>query len=104
MLLLGRNGARRFILPTVSRAKLRMGLARAQRTGSILWFHPSNFYYQRDSSSPLWRHSLTMQLVRSVADASRFAPWAPMQMNENDRRRRKNHRPDGFDAIPCPDD
>ena len=49
MLLLGRNGARRFILPTVSRAKLRMGLARAQRTGDIfhLWFHPSNFYYQR---------------------------------------------------------
>ena len=50
MLLLGRNGPRRFILPTVSRAKLRMGLAGAQRTGGIfhLWFHPSNFYYPRD--------------------------------------------------------
>jgi peptidoglycan/xylan/chitin deacetylase (PgdA/CDA1 family) len=50
MLLLGRNGPRRFILPTVSRAKLRMGLAHAQRTGGIfhLWFHPSNFYYRRD--------------------------------------------------------
>jgi peptidoglycan/xylan/chitin deacetylase (PgdA/CDA1 family) len=50
MLLLGRNGARRFILPAVSRAKMRMGLDRAMRTGGIfhLWFHPSNFYYRRD--------------------------------------------------------
>lgn len=50
MLLLGRNGPRRFILPTVSRAKLLMGLVRTQRTGRIfhLWFHPSNFYYRRD--------------------------------------------------------
>jgi len=50
MLLLGRNGARRFILPAVSRAKLHMGLSGARRTGSVfhLWFHPSNFYYRRD--------------------------------------------------------
>jgi peptidoglycan/xylan/chitin deacetylase (PgdA/CDA1 family) len=50
MLLLGRGGARRFVLPTVSRAKLAMGLARARDTQSIfhLWFHPSNFYYRRD--------------------------------------------------------
>jgi hypothetical protein len=49
MLLLGRNGPRRFILPAVSRAKLRMGLARARRTGGIfhLWLKPSNFYYRR---------------------------------------------------------
>ena len=50
MLLLGRNGARRFVLPAVSRAKLQMGLARAARTGGVfhLWFHPSNFYYRRE--------------------------------------------------------
>jgi hypothetical protein len=50
MLLLGRNGPRRFILPAVTRAKLRLGLARASHTGGIfhLWFHPSNFYYRRD--------------------------------------------------------
>lgn len=50
MLLMGRNGARRFVLPAVSRAKLRMGLARARRSGGIfhLWFHPSNFYYRRE--------------------------------------------------------
>lgn len=50
MLLLGRNGARRFIFPAVSRAKLKMGLARARRDNRIFhfWFHPSNFYYRRD--------------------------------------------------------
>jgi hypothetical protein len=49
MLIMGRNGPRRFIAPPVTRAKLRMGLNRAQRTGGIfhLWFHPANFYYRR---------------------------------------------------------
>lgn len=49
MLLLGRNGVRRFVLPSVTRAKLYMGLQRARRTGGIfhLWFHPSNFYYRQ---------------------------------------------------------
>jgi peptidoglycan/xylan/chitin deacetylase (PgdA/CDA1 family) len=50
MHLMGRNGLRRFVLPPVTRAKLRAGLERAQATGGIfhLWFHPSNFYYRRD--------------------------------------------------------
>jgi peptidoglycan/xylan/chitin deacetylase (PgdA/CDA1 family) len=50
MLLMARNGPRRFVLPLVTRAKLRAGLARAQATGGTfhLWFHPSNFYYRRD--------------------------------------------------------
>jgi hypothetical protein len=50
MLLIGRNGLRRFVLPAVTRAKLRLGLARAQATGDIfhLWFHPSNFYFRRE--------------------------------------------------------
>jgi peptidoglycan/xylan/chitin deacetylase (PgdA/CDA1 family) len=49
MLLMGRNGLRRFVLPPVTRAKLRSGLARAQTTGGTfhLWFHPSNFYFRR---------------------------------------------------------
>jgi hypothetical protein len=49
MLLIGRNGARRFVLPAVTRAKLSMGLSRAIKTGEVfhLWFHPSNFYYRR---------------------------------------------------------
>jgi peptidoglycan/xylan/chitin deacetylase (PgdA/CDA1 family) len=50
MQMLGRNGPRRFLLPAVTRAKLRMGLARARRSGGTFhfWFHPSNFYYRRD--------------------------------------------------------
>jgi peptidoglycan/xylan/chitin deacetylase (PgdA/CDA1 family) len=50
MLLMGRNGVRRFVLPLVTRAKLKSGLERARRAGGIfhLWFHPSNFYYRRE--------------------------------------------------------
>ena len=50
MLLMGRNGIRRAILPAVTRAKLGAGLTRAQRRGETFhfWFHPSNFYYRRD--------------------------------------------------------
>jgi hypothetical protein len=50
MQMLGRNGLRCLILPQVTRAKLRIGLERAQREGGTfhLWFHPSNFYYRRD--------------------------------------------------------
>jgi len=48
MLLMGRNGPRRFVLPAVTRAKLEAGLRRAQASGGIfhIWFHPSNFYYR----------------------------------------------------------
>jgi Polysaccharide deacetylase len=50
MLLMGRNGLRRFVLPEVTRLKLRMGLERAKRRAEVfhLWFHPSNFYYRRE--------------------------------------------------------
>jgi peptidoglycan/xylan/chitin deacetylase (PgdA/CDA1 family) len=50
MLLMGRNGLRRFVLPGVTRAKMRLGLERARREGGTfhLWFHPSNFYYRRE--------------------------------------------------------
>jgi hypothetical protein len=49
MLLIGRNGLRRFVVPVLTRTKLAAGLRCAQRTGGIfhLWFHPSNFYYRR---------------------------------------------------------
>lgn len=49
MLLLGRNGLRRFALPAVTRRKLAMGLARAAESGGVFhfWFHPSNFYVRR---------------------------------------------------------
>ena len=48
MLLMARNGVRRFVLPSVTRAKLKSGLERARRSGGIfhLWLHPSNFYHR----------------------------------------------------------
>jgi hypothetical protein len=50
MLLLGRNGARRFVFPAVTRAKLSKGLVRSRDRNRIfhLWFHPSNFYFRRE--------------------------------------------------------
>ena len=49
-LLLARNGARRFVFPAVTRAKLSKGLVRSRDRKGIfhLWFHPSNFYYRRE--------------------------------------------------------
>ena len=50
MLLMGRNGVRRFVLPPITRAKLAAGLRRAQASDGIFhfWFHPSNFYHRTD--------------------------------------------------------
>jgi hypothetical protein len=69
MLLPGRDGARRFILPAVSRAKLAMGLAWAQRSGATFhfWFHPCNFYYRADEQFA----TLEWFLARAAAEASR---------------------------------
>ncbi len=69
MLLLGRNGVRRFVLPRVTRAKLAAGLYRARRTGGIfhLWFHPSNFYYRREEQFA----TLAWFLDRAADEASR---------------------------------
>lgn len=69
MLLLGRNGLRRYVLPAASRAKLRAGLDRAIRTGGIFhfWFHPSNFYYRRDEQLA----TLAWFLDQAAAEAGR---------------------------------
>jgi peptidoglycan/xylan/chitin deacetylase (PgdA/CDA1 family) len=69
MLLPGRDGARRFILPQVSRAKLAMGLAWARRSGQTFhfWFHPCNFYYRADEQFA----TLDWFLARAAEDASR---------------------------------
>jgi polysaccharide deacetylase len=69
MLLIGRNGVRRFVLPAVTRAKLSMGLDRAIATGGAfhLWFHPSNFYYRRQEQID----TLTWFLARAVEEAGR---------------------------------
>jgi peptidoglycan/xylan/chitin deacetylase (PgdA/CDA1 family) len=69
MLLMGRNGLRRLVLPAVSRTKLRLGLDRACRTGGIfhLWFHPSNFYYRREEQLA----TLDWFLAHAADEASR---------------------------------
>lgn len=71
MLLIARNGPRRFVLPSVTRAKLELGLARARRQGDIfhLWFHPSNFYYRRDERLA----TLDWFLERAASEAGRGA-------------------------------
>jgi peptidoglycan/xylan/chitin deacetylase (PgdA/CDA1 family) len=69
MLLPGRDGVRRFILPAVSRAKLAMGLAWAQRRGETFhfWFHPCNFYYRAEEQFA----TLDWFLARAAEEASR---------------------------------
>jgi peptidoglycan/xylan/chitin deacetylase (PgdA/CDA1 family) len=69
MLLPGRDGARRFIFPAVSRAKLAMGLAWARRRGATFhfWFHPCNFYYRAEEQFA----TLEWFLARAAAEASR---------------------------------
>jgi peptidoglycan/xylan/chitin deacetylase (PgdA/CDA1 family) len=69
MLLPGRDGARRFILPAVSRAKLAMGLAWARRRGETFhfWFHPCNFYYRAEEQFT----TLDWFLARAADEASR---------------------------------
>jgi peptidoglycan/xylan/chitin deacetylase (PgdA/CDA1 family) len=69
MLLPGRDGARRFILPQVSQAKLAMGLAWARRSGETFhfWFHPCNFYYRADEQFA----TLDWFLARAADETSR---------------------------------
>jgi peptidoglycan/xylan/chitin deacetylase (PgdA/CDA1 family) len=69
MLLPGRDGVRRFILPAVSRAKLAMGLDWARRRGATFhfWFHPCNFYYRAEEQFA----TLAWFLARAAAEASR---------------------------------
>jgi len=69
MLLSGREGVRRFILPQVTRSKLSLGLERARRTGGTFhfWFHPSNFYQRRDEQFT----TLEWFLARAADEAGR---------------------------------
>ena len=69
MLLSGRNGPRRYILPQVTRAKLAAGLASARRSGRTFhfWFHPCNFYYRSEEQFA----TLAWFLERAADEASR---------------------------------
>ena len=54
---------------SVSRAKLAMGLAWAQRSGATFhfWFHPCNFYYRAEEQFA----TLEWFLARAADEASR---------------------------------
>ena len=80
MLLAGRNGARRFILPQLTRAKLWLGLARASRHGETfhLWFHPCNFYYRGGEQLETLRWFLQHAANEAAHGQSNFAPWSRM--------------------------
>jgi peptidoglycan/xylan/chitin deacetylase (PgdA/CDA1 family) len=69
MLLPGRDGVRRFILPAVSRAKLAMGLKWARRSEETFhfWFHPCNFYYRAEEQFA----TFDWFLARAADEASR---------------------------------
>jgi hypothetical protein len=83
MLLLQRRGLRRFVLATVTRAKLAMGLARARDTQSIFhfWFHPSNFYYRRDE-----QFATLVWFLEHVADEASRGHLEILTMGECARR------------------
>ena len=77
MLLLGRNGVRRFVFTTVTRAKLATGLAGACASKRIfhLWFHPSNFYYRRDEQLATLAWFLEQAAEQASRGDSRFSLW-----------------------------
>jgi hypothetical protein len=51
LLLIGRNGPRRVVRPLAMERKMRAGLRAASEQQGIfhLWFHPSNFYHDRET-------------------------------------------------------
>ena len=65
LLLLGREGIRRIVPSYVLRRKLHLGLAAASRSNRVfhLWFHPSNFWHDREAQFAVFE-----SFVREVAD------------------------------------
>ena len=96
MLLMGRNGPRRFVLPAVTRAKLRAGVRRAQDTGGIfhLWFHPSNFYFRRDEQLATLGWFLAHVADEAARGRIEPAPWL-LCGRARSRRRSASHERGG---------
>lgn len=67
MLLMSRNGLRRFAASGVTATKLNRGIATAMEKEGVfhLWFHPSNFYHDRDAQFTLFE-----DFVRHLAELS----------------------------------
>lgn len=60
LMLLGRNGVRRVVVPTLMKWKIRRGIATAAKRGEVfhLWFHPSNFWYDTDTQFEILEDAL----------------------------------------------
>lgn len=60
LLLLGRNGLRKLVLPSVMKRKIKKGLDQAVKNNEVfhLWFHPSNFSYDTDTQLEILEHTL----------------------------------------------
>lgn len=71
LLLLGRGGFRRIVPAASMRKKMKGGLTRAIQQGGIfhLWFHPSNFYEERETQFGLLEDMLAEAVrLRALGD------------------------------------
>ena len=60
LLLLGRNGLRKLVLPSVMKRKIRSGLNQAVKRKEIFhfWFHPSNLSYETETQLEILDYAL----------------------------------------------
>lgn len=84
MLLLGRQGARRCILPAAMRRKLKQGLCDASERKEVfhLWFHPSNFYADTNTQFELLEFTLQEAVglrQRNAIDIFTMADYSAMR-------------------------
>lgn len=86
LMLMGRNGLRRVIVPAIMKWKIRRGLMAAAKRGKVfhLWFHPSNFWYDEDGQFEILEETLqyaaalrdnnvlSIQTMRGVCEQARL--------------------------------
>lgn len=72
MLLLGRNGLRKFITPSMMIKKVKNGIQKASNKKEIfhLWFHPSNFSY--DTEKQFWIFEEILKRATKMRDENKL--------------------------------
>ncbi len=83
MLLMRRDGPRRFVSVRATELKARLGLGRAAASGGIfhLWFHPDSFYYRMDA-----QFEALEKIVSAAAELRRRGALEILPMNLLARR------------------
>lgn len=78
MLLLSRDGARRFVHPRVMSAKLEKGLRVAMQSKNVfhLWFHPSNFWSDTDQQFKIFEDFIAKASDRMASGDIEVRPMA----------------------------